>query len=102
MEAGKHPIETFFGDDDDARGMMLRSALLLAAPTAVSALGGRLFAETRNLFDKKKTKKAELLEAIKYKLAKDKLDGGAADDMPDSRYPEKELNKGKLHEKELK
>ena len=45
-------------------------------------------------------KSSQIIEAIKYKLAKDKLEGGAADNMPDSRYPEKELNKGKLHEKE--
>jgi hypothetical protein len=99
-EVGNHPIDTLLGEDDDARGMLLRTALLMTAPTAISALGGRLFAETRNLFGDKKTKKAALVEAIKHKIAKDLLEGGKADNMPDSRYPKKELLKGLAHEKE--
>jgi len=45
-------------------------------------------------------KKAALVEAIKHKIAKDLLEGGKADNMPDSRYPKKELLKGLAHEKE--
>ena len=45
-------------------------------------------------------KKAALIEAIKFKIAKDLLSGGAADNKPDSLYPPKELAKGKAHESE--
>jgi hypothetical protein len=45
-------------------------------------------------------KKSELIESIKFKIAKDLLAGGAADNKPDSLYPAKELAKGKAHESE--
>jgi hypothetical protein len=90
---------------DDWQGNLMKglrgTAAALAVPAA-GALAGRLFAETRNLFDRdgKKEKRAAIVEAIKYKLAKEILSGGEADKKKDSEFPAKELAKGTLHEKE--
>jgi hypothetical protein len=47
-----------------------------------------------------KVKKAEIINALKFKFAKDQLEGGLADKMKDSAFPKKELAKGTKHELE--
>lgn len=90
---------------DDWKGNLLKGLRGTAATMAIPAAGaltGRLFAEARNLFDRdgKKEKKATIIDAIKYKIAKEILSGGDADKKKDTDFPAKELAKGIVHEKE--
>lgn len=90
---------------DDWKGTLLKGLRGFGAGIALSgagALTGRLFAEARNLFDRdgKKEKKAAIIDAVKYKIAKEILSGGSADKKKDKNFLTKELLKGTVHEKE--
>jgi hypothetical protein len=90
---------------DDWQGKLLKGLRGFGAGVALPAAGaltGRLFAEARNLFDRggKKEKKAAIIDAVKYKIAKEILSGGSADKKKDKNFLTKELLKGTAHEKE--